>query len=163
MIPVPGAVWRYGAVFALGLAIAGTVQGWRYGEREARAEKAAAESQLAAVEAAGAEFVRQNTETERRRYLLAAQSKSDDDAENSRDGRIAAGVERVYVRASCPSVRPAAADAGGAGTGAAELDAAYRHALSQLRREASEQLRLLNFCRSELRARSAPQSKTGPR
>lgn len=74
-------------------------------------------------------------------------------AEAARDGDIGIGVKRVYVRASCPAVPAADTDTGRAQSGSAELDPAYRQTLSDLRRGAAEQLRLLNLCRAELMAR----------
>lgn len=73
--------------------------------------------------------------------------------ETARDGDINTGVKRVYVRASCPAMPAAEADTGRASGGSVELDPAYRQTLSDLRRGAAEQLRLLNLCRAELIAR----------
>lgn len=145
---------RYGAPMLLAAVIAAGSTSCYYRGEAAQAALDASEAQKLAVQAAQDEYVRQHTETERRRFLLAAQTKAETDEEDSRDVRVDTRVERVYVRATCPSVPTAAADAGGAGAGAAELDPAYRRTLSQLRRAAREQLRLLNFCRAELRARS---------
>lgn len=74
-------------------------------------------------------------------------------AEDERNANLDRGVQRVYVRASCPAVPSATGDSGRASSGTAELDPAYRSTLSALRRGAEEQLRLLNICRAELGAR----------
>ena len=55
MIPIPGAAWRYGAAFALGMVIAATAQGWRYGERIADIHAAQAEALATAQGQARAE------------------------------------------------------------------------------------------------------------
>ena len=73
-----------------------------------------------------------------------------------RNVSIGSGVKRVYVRAACPSVSGTEINASGTASGTAELDPAYRQALSDLRGGAAEQLRLLNVCRAELKSRSAP-------
>jgi len=73
-----------------------------------------------------------------------------------RDASISAGTKRVHVRATCPAVSGTEANAGGAKSGTVELDPAYQRTLSNLRSGAAEQLRLLNFCRAELKSRSAP-------
>lgn len=59
--------------------------------------------------------------------------------ENDRDAAIAAGTQRVHVRARCPAgdgMPATTAAAGGADAAAPELDPAYRSALSDLRRRA---------------------------
>ena len=74
-------------------------------------------------------------------------------AEDERNAAIDRGVQRVYVRAKCPTVPAISPDPGRAESGTAELDPAYRSTLSALRRGAEEQLRLLKICRVELMAR----------
>ncbi|AVQ10310.1 Rz-like lysis protein [Myoviridae environmental samples] len=74
-------------------------------------------------------------------------------AEDERNASLDRGVQRVYVRAKCPTVPAASTDSSGAKDGTAELDPAYRSTLSALRNGAAEQLRLLNICRVELEAR----------
>lgn len=74
-------------------------------------------------------------------------------AEDERNVNLDRGIQRVYVRASCPGVPSASPDSSRTQAGTAELDPAYRSTLSALRRGAEEQLRLLNICRAELGAR----------
>jgi hypothetical protein len=74
-------------------------------------------------------------------------------AEDERNANLDSGVQRVYVRAKCPSVPAASPNPGRTESATAELDPAYRSTLSTLRRGAEEQLRLLNICRAELGAR----------
>lgn len=74
-------------------------------------------------------------------------------AEDERNANLDRGIQRVYVRASCPAVPATSTDPGRTSSGTAELDPAYRSTLSALRRGAEEQLRLLNICRAELGAR----------
>lgn len=74
-------------------------------------------------------------------------------SEAERNKRIESGATRVYVRASCPSVPASEANPSGTASRTAELDPAYRQALSDLRRGVEDQRRLLNRCRAELMAR----------
>lgn len=74
-------------------------------------------------------------------------------AEAERNKRIESGATRVYVRANCPSVPASEADPSGTASRTAELDPAYRQALSDLRRGVEDQRRLLNRCRAELLSR----------
>lgn len=141
---------RYGLPFALGLALA---HFYHLAAARAIETKAANLSTQQAREQRDL-MAQQVSETERRRFLLGAHLLQVKTHEDDRDSRIDSGVERVYVRASCPSLPAVTPDAGGTGGGAAELDPAYRKTLSDLRRGAEEQLALLNFCRAELRARS---------
>lgn len=135
MIPLPGAVWRYGAAFALGALAAATAQGWRYGEQIARAE--------AAISAERSEAMRQivagqDASTAR---MAAADKKftgelTDAEAEIA---RLERSPKRLYVAAKCPAASPlpeAGTDAGlGGGDGERpELDAGARADYFTLRR-----------------------------
>jgi hypothetical protein len=74
-------------------------------------------------------------------------------AEDERNASLDRGDQRVYVRAKCPTMPATSTDSSRTASRAAELDPAYRSTLSALRRGAAEQLRLLNICRAELKAR----------
>lgn len=71
-------------------------------------------------------------------------------AEAARNVAISSGAQRVHVRATCPAVPATQTNTSRTEGGTAELDPAYRQALSDLRAGAAEQLRLLNVCRAEL-------------
>lgn len=150
MIPLRG----YLAAGLLALVLTGMYGAYRHGVTVTDNAWTARHAEALAAQAAERDILL--TERERRRAALAAQLKAAQDENDARDGRIAAGIERVYVRASCPELPATPANAGRAGAGAAELDPAYRHTLSQLRRAADQQLALLNLCRAELQLRSAP-------
>lgn len=64
MIPIPGAVWRYGAAFTLGAVIAATAQGWRYGAEIAGIHAAQAEALASAQVQARAEEQRRQIAVE---------------------------------------------------------------------------------------------------
>ncbi len=120
------------------------MQGLRWDESEATLRK----DQLEALQAAHDDRDAKVKAAEDKKEVVEREFNDFKKAESARDDAIGSGVKRVYVRASCPSVPAAETD-----TGRAELDPAYRQTLSDLRRGAAEQLRLLNLCRAELIAR----------
>lgn len=71
------------------------------------------------------------------------------------DDRIASGADRVYVRATCPSVPATTANASGSSPVAAELDPRYRPVVSRLRERAILAETWARKCQVELRGRSA--------
>lgn len=68
--------------------------------------------------------------------------------------RVTAGPERLYIKASCPTVPATGADASRAGSGTARLDADSTRTYFALERGIAEQYGLLQLCRSELKKRS---------
>lgn len=134
------------AALVAGFGAAWMIQGWRWDEdiAQLRLEQ---NTQLMATWAEGerkAEQAEQQKEKIQNEYLAFRNE------ESKRNTAISNGAQRVYVRASCPSVPSSSPSSSGAKAGAAELDPAYRQALSDLRSGAAEQLRLLNVCRAEL-------------
>lgn len=140
----------YACVLAALIGAAGGwyVQGLRWDASEAKMRDA----QSRALAAAYADRDSRVAAAENRKEVVEREFNDFKKAESDRDGDISSGVKRVYVRTSCPAVPAAEADTGRAESGAAELDPAYRQTLSDLRRGAVEQLRLLNLCRAELMA-----------
>jgi prophage endopeptidase len=141
--------WTYLLAFLLGAAGAYYVQGLRWDSDVAEIRQNASEDLSAAyknrdLQIWAAEARKEQVQNE---YLAFK------DSEAKRNADVAAGVKRVYVRATCPAVSGAASNTGGVESGTAELDSNYRQALSDLRSGAQEQLRLLNVCRAELMAR----------
>jgi len=116
--------------------------------QQAVAAAGALAGQYAARDAAMAEvqFQRAALENELEKAL---------DENRRRDDRIASGADRVYVRAQCPAVPSTASDASGSKAIAAELDARYRPALSQLRERALRWESFARKCQVELMGRSA--------
>lgn len=70
---------------------------------------------------------------------------------------VAVGVRKLRIKATCGVPNPAIPS--GTGSGTAELDATARPTYFQLRRGLDEQRGLLNFCRAELKKRSAQHLK----
>lgn len=139
MIPIPGAVWRYGAVFALGLIVAGTAQSWRYGKQIAQAETAVSTERAEAMRLVLAE-----QEASAARMATADQKYTREvtDAETKiaeLERRVSAGPTRLYVAAKCPAAKPVpeAGTAAGVGSGNSErpeLDTTVRPDYFTLRR-----------------------------
>ena len=148
----PLSLWQIIAATALASLLAGfgggwAVNGWRLSGnlQQLKAEHATAlakQSELA-----------RNTETQNGLFVAGLSERirqaevKNGQLENERDAAIAAGTQRVYVRAKCPASMPAnsATAAAGDGTGP-ELDPAYRQTLSDLRRgarDAAEQIAAL--------------------
>lgn len=146
------ALLRYGLPLALGILLGGWIQGMRWDADIAARDREAAKSYQAMVEDKDVQL----EEREKRRVATQVELSIANEKIDALDRAIADGSKRVFVRATCPTVPETSAVSGGTGSGAAELDPAYRPVVSQLRREAERQLALLNLCRAELRARSAP-------
>jgi prophage endopeptidase len=68
---------------------------------------------------------------------------------------VADGTKRLRIKASCPAVRTDGTVPSGAVSGTAELTAEAGRAYWDLRRGLDRQFAELQFCRSELRKRSA--------
>jgi prophage endopeptidase len=102
---IPGAVWRYGAAFALGLAVAGTAQGWRY-----TAQIATAEAAISAERAEAMKFVLAEQEASAARMAEADQKYTGElsDAKGKiadLEQRVAAGTSGLRVKAKCPAAK----------------------------------------------------------
>lgn len=131
MIPIPGAVWRYGAAFALGAAIAATAQSWRYGEKIAKAESAIsaerAESMRYILAEQQASATRMTEADKKHTGELSDAKGRIDDLER----RVADGRSGLRVSAKCPAAKSVPEDGSVAGLGAGsdeapELDANAR-------------------------------------
>ncbi len=128
---IPGAVWRYGAAFALGLTVAGMAQGWRYGAQIAEAETAASTERTEAMK-----FILAEQEAGAARMAAADQKYTGEltDAKGkiaALEQRVAAGASGLRVKAKCPAVKPVpeAGSVAGVGSGdgeSAELDDSSR-------------------------------------
>lgn len=148
---------RYAAVALAAFLAAWYVQGLRW-EKDVRSiGLGSANATVAAVGAINSQLIQSRAETEsiRKTYLYEKEkaNREIDDLER----RVTAGHERLYIKAKCPAGVPGAGtDSSGTGVGAAELDATSTRTYLALERGLSEQYRLLQFCRAELKKRSAP-------
>lgn len=143
------ALWACALSALIGASGGWYIQGLRWDASEAKLRDAQSAALSAAYDYRDAKV----RTAEDKKEVVEREFNDFKNAEAARDGDINTGVKRVYVRASCPSVPAAETDTSRAASGTAELDPAYRQALSDLRRGAAEQLMLLNLCRAELIAR----------
>ena len=149
------------AVSVLGLCVgfagAWYIQGLRWDVDVKRFSLSAANATVAAVGAINENLVKSRAETESIRATYLSEKEKANREIDDLERRVTAGPERLYIKAKCPAGVPGAgSDASGTGTGAAELDATSTRTYLALERGLSEQYRLLQFCRAELKKRSAP-------
>lgn len=142
------------ACMAIGFGAAWSAQQLRWDASDARKAKENAETIAINVNAVAAHYQQARAETESYRAQYLEQKKNDQAEIDALEQRIAAGPERLYIKASCPAVPATGANASGAGIGAAELDATAARAYFALERGLVEQYGLLQLCRQELRKRS---------
>ena len=148
---------RYAAVALAAFLAAWYVQGIRWDKDVKEISLASARATVAAVDAINANLIQSRAETESIRATYLSDKEKANREIDDLERRVTTGPERLYIKAKCPAGVPAAgADAGRADTGAAELSAASTRTYIALERGLSEQYRLLQFCRAELKKRSAP-------
>ena len=150
-------LYGYAAVAAGAFLAAWIVQGWRWDADVKDAGIASAKATVAAVGAINSQLIQSRAETESIRSTYLSEKEKANREIDDLERRVTAGPERLYIKAKCPAVVPGSGtDAGGTGAGAAELDATSTRTYLALERGLSEQYRLLQFCRAELKKRSAP-------
>ena len=148
---------RYAAVALAAFLAAWYVQGLRWDEDAKEISLASANATVAAVDAINGQLIKSRAETESIRATYLSEKEKANREIDDLERRVTAGPERLYIKAKCPAGVPATgADAIGTGSGAAELDATSTRAYIALERGLAEQYRLLQFCRAELKNRSAP-------
>lgn len=150
-------VYGYALALSIGFGGAWYVQGLRWDNDVRSISLASANATVAAVDAINSQLIQSRAETEsiRATYLSEKEkaSREIDDLER----RVTSGHERLYIKAKCPAGVPASGtDASRVDTGAAELDPIASGHYFALERGLAEQYRLLQFCRAELKKRSAP-------
>jgi hypothetical protein len=141
-----------GAAFVVGSGLAWSVQAWRWDVDVAELRQ----EQTSKLLESWADGERKALAAEDQKEAIQNDFNQFKQIEALRNASIGSGATRVRVRATCPAMSSAEANASGTSSGAPELDPAYRQTLSDLRSGAAEQLRLLNVCRAELKSRSAP-------
>ena len=148
---------RYAAVALAAFLVAWYVQGLRCDKYVRSISLASANATVAAVDAINANLIQSRAETESIRATYLSEKEKANREIDDLERRVTAGHERLYIKAKCPAGVPGAGtDASGTGTGAAELDANSTRTYLALERGLSEQYRLLQFCRAELKKRSSP-------
>lgn len=152
--------YGYALAFLIGASGAWYVQGTRWDNDVANRDLAAATAIAANVNAVNQQLVAAQAQTETIRATFIEYKAGKENETSTLERAVADGTQRLRFAARCPAVRADAAVPGGTGSGTAELEPAARSDYFRLRRGYDQQYGLLQFCRSELRKRSAqPQGK----
>lgn len=154
-------VYGYMIALSIGFGCAWYVQGLRWDKDVRSISLAYANATVAAVGAINSKLIQSRAETESIRATYLSEKEKANREIDDLERRVTAGPERLYIKAKCPAAVPgtgtdADADAGRVDTGAAELDPIASGYYFALERGLAEQYRLLQFCRAELKKRSAP-------
>lgn len=147
----------YGYVTALliGAGAAWYVQGLRWDNDVASIRHDADVSIAANVDAVNQHLIASRAQTEAIRATFIEYKAGKENETSALERAVADGSKRLRVKASCPAVRADGTVPGGAVSGTAELDASVRSDYFELKRGLDRQFAELQFCRSELRKRSA--------
>lgn len=149
-------LYGYAAALLIGASSAWYVQGLRWDNDVAARDIATAEAVRKNLDAVNQQLIalRSETETIRATFLEYKAGKENETSDLER--AVAAGVKRLRIAATCTPAVPAPGTVpGGAGSGTAELTAEAGRAYFELKRGLDRQFADLQFCRSELRKRSA--------
>lgn len=150
-------VYGYALALSIGFGGAWYVQVLRWDAEVKEIRLASASATIEAVGDINSQLIKSRTETESIRATYLSEKEKANREIDDLERRVTAGPERLYIKAKCPAGVPGAGtDASGARSGAAELDAASTRTYIAIERGLSEQYRLLQFCRAELKKRSAP-------
>ena len=148
---------RYAAVALVAFLVAWYVQGLRWDKDVRSISLASANATVAAVDAINSQLIQSRAETESIRATYLSDKEKANREIDDLERRVTAGPERLYIKAKCPAGMPGSGtDAIGTGTGAAELSAASADDYLSYERLYAQQFGLLQFCRAELKKRSAP-------
>ena len=148
----------YGYALALLVGASGAwyVQGLRWGNDVQAADLITATAISANVDAVNQQLIASRAQTEAIRATFIEYKAGKENETSALERAVADGTKRLRVKASCPAVRADGTVPGGAVSGTAELTAEAGRAYWDLRRGLDRQYAELQFCRSELRKRSAP-------
>ena len=152
--------YGYAAALFIGAAGSWYVQGLRWDNDAQAAEVVTAQAISANVDAVNQQLIASRAQTEAIRATFIEYKAGKENETSALERAIADGTKRLRVKASCPAaVRADGTVPGGAVSGTAELDPAARQYYYALRRGLDRQFAELQFCRSELRKRSAQSLK----
>lgn len=168
-LKVLGKYWLHiltvGAIVYIGFALYGHGRAGANAEWQKKwAERDLSEAQAIAanVNAVNQQLVAAQAQTEAIRATFIEYKAGKENETSTLVRAVADGTRRLRVAARCPAVRADGTVSGGTGSGTAELEPAARSDYFALRRGLDQQYGLLQFCRSELRKRSAqPQDSQG--
>lgn len=150
---MPG--YGYVTAFLIGAGAAWYVQGLRWDNDVASIRHDTDLAIAANVDAVNQQLIASRAQTEAIRQTFIEYKTGKENETSALERAVADGTKRLRVKASCPAVRADGTVPGGAGNGTAELDPAVRQDYFELKRGLDRQYAELQFCRSELRKRSA--------
>lgn len=147
----------YGYALALLIGASGAwyVQGLRWGNDVSSIQHNADVAIAANLDAVNQQLIASRAQTEAIRATFIEYKAGKENETSALERAVADGTKRLRVKASCPAVRADGTVPGGTVSGTAELDPAAQRAYLSLRRGLDRQYAELQFCRSELRKRSA--------
>lgn len=147
--------YGYVAAFLIGAAGSWYVQGLRWDNDAQAADLVTATAISANVDAVNQQLIASRAQTEAIRATFIEYKTGKENETSALERAVADGTKRLRVKASCSAVRPYGTLPGGTVSGTAELDASVRSDYFELKRGLDRQFAELQFCRSELRKRSA--------
>lgn len=147
----------YGYALALLVGAGGAwyVQGLRWETDVQERDLASATAISANVDAVNQQLIASRAQTEAIRQTFIDYKAGKENETSALERAVADGSKRLRVKASCPAVHADGTVPGGTVSGTAELDASARSDYFELKRGLDRQFAELQFCRSELRKRSA--------
>lgn len=148
-------VYGYALALLVGASGAWYVQGLRWDNDVQQRDIVTARAISANVDAVNQQLIASRAQTEQIRQVFIDYKAGKENETSALERAVADGTKRLRVKASCPAVRADGTVPGGAVNGTAELDASVRQDYYALRRGLDRQFAELQFCRSELRKRSA--------
>lgn len=147
--------YGYAAALLIGFGAAWYVQGLRWDSDVAYIRHDADQALVVNVDAVNQQLIASRAQTEEIRKVFLDYKTGKENETSALERDVAAGKRRLLVAAKCPAVPATGTVPGRAGEGTAELESSARSDYYALRREADRQYGELQFCRSELRKRSA--------
>lgn len=147
--------YGYVAAFLIGAAGAWYVQGLRWETDVQNRDLATAQAISVNVDAVNQQLIASRAQTEAIRQTFIEYKAGKENETSALERAVADGTKRLRVKARCPAVHADGTVPGGAVSGTAELAAEAGRAYLDLRRGLDRQFAELQFCRSELRKRSA--------
>lgn len=150
---MPG--YGYVTAFLIGAGAAWYVQGLRWDNDVASIRHDSVVAIAANVDAVNQQLIASRAQTEAIRQTFIEYKAGKENETSALERAVADGTKRLRVKASCPAVRADGTVSSGAVSGTAELDASIRSDYFLLKKGLDRQFAELQFCRSELRKRSA--------
>lgn len=147
--------YGYVAALLIGASSAWYVQGLRWYNDVAGRDIISATAIAENADAVNQQLIVSRAQTEAIRATFIEYKAGKENETSALERAVADGTKRLSIRATCPAVRADGTVSGGTGSGTAELTVEAGRAYWDLRRGLDRQYAELQFCRSELRKRSA--------